>query len=76
MMGERMAKARSQMRPQARLLVVGWKMSRAAESRWFRCRRQPRDRLRRYNQARLSLVQLRHYCALIGRELHSDEIFS
>ena len=26
--------------------------------------------------ARLLLVQLRHYCALIGRELHSDEIFS
>ena len=30
----------------------------------------------RYSQARLSLVQLRHYCALIGRELQSDEIFS
>ena len=26
--------------------------------------------------ARLSLVQLRHYCALIGRELHSDKIIS
>ena len=26
--------------------------------------------------SRLSLVQLLHYCALIGRELHSDEIFS
>ena len=30
----------------------------------------------RYSQARLSLVQRTHYCALIGRELHSDEIFS
>ena len=28
----------------------------------------------RYSQAWLSLVQLLHYCALIGRELHSDEI--
>ena len=26
--------------------------------------------------SRLSLVQLLKYCALIGRELHSDEIFS
>ena len=26
----------------------------------------------RYSQARLSLVQLLHYCALIGRELHLD----
>ena len=26
----------------------------------------------RYSQALLSLVQLQHYCALIGRELHSD----
>ena len=32
--------------------------------------------LQRYSQARLSLVQLLHYCALIGREFHSDEIFS
>ena len=31
--------------------------------------------LLRYSQAALSLVQLRHYCALIGRELQSDEIF-
>ena len=30
----------------------------------------------RYSQASLSLVQLIHYCALIGGELHSDEIFS
>ena len=29
----------------------------------------------RYVQALLSLVELLHYCALIGRELHSDEIF-
>ena len=28
------------------------------------------------NRNVLSLVQLLHYCALIGRELHSDEIFS
>ena len=26
----------------------------------------------RYSQAWLSLVKLLHYCALIGRELHSD----
>ena len=26
----------------------------------------------RYSQALFSLVQLRNYCALIGRELHSD----
>ena len=32
--------------------------------------------VRRYIQALLSLVELLHYCALIGRELHSDEIFS
>ena len=30
----------------------------------------------RYIQAVLSLVELLHHCALIGRELHSDEIFS
>ena len=28
----------------------------------------------RYIQALLSLVQLLHYCALIGRELHTDAI--
>ena len=31
---------------------------------------------RRYIQAALSLVELLNYCALIGRELHSVEIFS
>ena len=30
----------------------------------------------RNSQASLSLVELLHYCALIGRELLSDEIFS
>ena len=29
-----------------------------------------------YSQAGLSLVQLLQYCALIGPELHSNEIFS
>ena len=30
----------------------------------------------RCSQARLLLVQLIQYCALIGRKLHSDEIFA
>ena len=30
------------------------------------------DLVGRYGQALLSLVELLHYCALIGRELHSD----
>ena len=34
------------------------------------------EHLKQGDISRLSLVQLLHYCALIGRGLHSDEIFS
>ena len=34
------------------------------------------NQTQRYIEAFLSLVELLHYCALIGHELHSDEIFS
>ena len=31
---------------------------------------------RKYSQASLSLVELLHYCALIGRELHSNATYA
>ena len=34
------------------------------------------SQVKRYTKALLSLVEILHFCALIGRELHSDGIFS